>query len=47
MDVIGFFLDLNANTNMKQNTSFKATAEIHVFIDFDCAAIFGGRPRSQ
>ena len=30
------------NTNMKQNTSFKATAEVHVFIDFNCAAIFWG-----
>ena len=30
---------------MKQNTSFKATTEIHVFIDFNCAANFGRRPR--
>ena len=26
--------DLNTNTNMKQNTSFKATTEIHVFYRF-------------
>ena len=28
----------SANTSMKQNTSFTATSEIHVFIGFNCAA---------
>ena len=34
----------NANTNTKTNASFKAISEIHMFIDFNCAANFEEGP---
>ena len=45
---IGFNTSGSASTNINmRNASFKATTEIHVLIDFSCAANLGGWPRIQ
>ena len=42
---IGFNTSGSASTNINmRNAGLKATTEIHVFIDFSCAANLGGGP---